>query len=65
MLALVKTSSLICPYARVQPMFRQCLFEELKKWLFATWIATTPGISLFALVGADKDMFMELRHEFP
>jgi hypothetical protein len=45
-------------------MFRQCLFEELEKWFFATWIATTPGISLFALVRTNKDVFVELWHEF-
>jgi hypothetical protein len=64
MLALVKASSFVRPYARVQPVLRQRFLEEFEKWLLATWIATTPGIPLFALVRADEDMFLELRHEF-
>jgi hypothetical protein len=63
MFALVKASRLVRADATMQAMFRQRLLEGLLELRFASRVATSSRIRLFALVTANEDMFAEFGHE--
>ena len=62
-LTLVEASGLIRADASVQAMGRQLLLEEFLQAGFGQGIAASAGMPGRSLVSANKDMFLEFRHQ--
>jgi hypothetical protein len=61
-LALIEASGLIGSHFSLETQFGKLLFESLLQFCLAAWIATSPRMSRWSHVPANKNVALEFRH---